>query len=347
VIFLDLGILLVIGAGTWWLTGIDNTVGGESKRDHHLTRALRCVGVVFLSAIFIGTLGQSGFGVIPVLIIVPLSIAIILRSSLAELGTHGFLGLVDPALYDHRAQDPHKVQRHQDAIAHLIHNGHRDAAIKLCEELKQSGEVDAVTLDHTLAFLGVKMADHKPAKPLAEAAHLREQGNFTQAETLLQSLLRKNPADDGAAMLLMRLYAQDLRQPSRAHAVLRALQEQPHVPASHLEFARRSIEEWSRPQPVAPKTTPLPQPLSVDDLLAQGSLGRVVELLELQIKARPDDFALQFKLAEVHAVHCKDLRRAEQIIGRLEQRSNASPEQIARARARLAEWRTGRERLQG
>ena len=341
-IFLKLGILLLLGAGTWWLTGVDNTVGGESKRDHHLTRAVRCVAVVFLSAIFIGALGQSGFAVIPVLIIVPLSIALVLRSSLAEVFTHGFLGLVDPALHDHRDLDPHQARRYQDAIAHLIHNGHRDEAIKLCEELKQSGEVDAVTLENTLEFLGVE-PQRAPAKPLARAGRLRAQGDFAGAEKLLKSLLLKNPADDGAAMMLMRLYAQDLRLPGRAQEVLRALQKQPHVPASHLEFARRSIAEWSRPQPVAPKAAHPPQPLSVDDLLAQGSLGTAVELLEAQIKARPDDFALQLKLAEVHAVHCKNVMRAEKLIGRLERASNASPQQIELARAKLEEWRAGRE----
>ena len=160
--------------------------------------------------------------------------------------THGFLGLVDPALYDHRELDPKKARRYQDAIAHLIHNGRRDDAIKLCEELKQSGEVDLGTLESTLEFLGVKQ-ERAPAKPLAEAARLRAQGDFAGAEHLLKSLLLKNPADDGAAMLLMRLYAQDLREPGRAHEVLRALQKQPHVPASHVEFARRSIDEWSRP----------------------------------------------------------------------------------------------------
>ena len=341
ILLFNIAVLAVVTWVTWWLTGKDNTVFGESKRDHHLTRALRCVGVVFLSAIFLGAL-ETGFFIIPVLMVVPLSIAIILRSSLAELGTHGFLGLVDPALYDHRGQDPHVVRRHQDAIAHLIHNGHHEQAIKLCEELKQTGQVDAVTLQHTLEYLGVKQTDNAPAKPLAEAARMRRQGNFAQAEKLLQSLLVKNPADPGAAMMLLRLYAQDLRQPSRAQALLRTLEKQPHLPASHLEFARRSIGEWSRPQPPAPPIAPPARPLALDDLLAQGSFGQAVELLESQIQAQPDDFTLQFKLAEVYAVHCKNLLRAEQIIGRLERRSNASPDQLAQARACLQEWRASR-----
>jgi tetratricopeptide (TPR) repeat protein len=340
-IFLNLGILVLIAFATWWLTGMDITVGGESKRDHHLTRAVRCVGVVFLSALFLGTLGESGYGAIPILIIAPVGIALILRSSIAELCTHGFLGLVDPALHDHRELDPHQARRYRDAIAHLIHNGHRDEAIKLCEELKLSGEVELATLEHMLEFLGVKQADHTPAKPLAEAASLRARGDFAGAEKLLKSLLLKNPADDGAALMLMRVYAQDLRQPGRALEVLSALQKQPHVPASHLEFARRSIAEWSRPQPAAPDQACAPQPRSVDELLAQGNLGTAVERLEEQLRTRPDDFELLLKLAEIHAVHCHNVMRAEKIIGRLERMSKASPQQIAQARAKLEEWRVG------
>ena len=340
--FLKLGILVLIAFGTWWLTGMDKTIGGESKRNHHLTRALRCVAVVVLSALFVGTLGQSGYGAIPILIIAPVGIALLLRSSIAELCTHGFLGLVDPALHDHREVDPHQARRYQDAIAHLIHNGHRDEAIKLCEELKLSGAVDLATLEHTLEFLGVAQ-QRVPAKPLAKAARLRAQGNFAGAEELLKSLLVKNPADDGAALVLMQLYAQDWRQPGRAHEVLRALQQQPHVPASHLEYARRSIDEWSRPQPVARETAPAPPPQSVDDLLAEGSLGTAVEMLEEQLKARPDAFKLQLKLAEIHAVYCKNVLRAEKIIARLERNSTSSPQQIAQARTKLAEWRAGGE----
>jgi len=102
-ILLNTGILLLLGAGTWWLTGIDKTAGGESKRDRRLTRPLRCVAVVSLSVILLRLLEDPlDYGDIPILIIVPLCIALVLRSSLAELFTHGFLGLLDPAFHDHR-----------------------------------------------------------------------------------------------------------------------------------------------------------------------------------------------------------------------------------------------------
>lgn len=96
-LILNIVVLLVIAAGAWWLTGNDKTAGGESKRDLHFTRALRCVAVVFLAAAFLWFIEQPnmGFAGIPFLIILPMSIAIVLRSSLSELFTHGLLHFME------------------------------------------------------------------------------------------------------------------------------------------------------------------------------------------------------------------------------------------------------------
>ena len=341
-ILFNIALLTGIALGTWLLTGRDKTFGGESKHSHHLTRAIRTIAVVFLSAAFIWFAEAPGFGYggIPILIILPMGIALVLRSSLSEVFTHGFLGMIDPALHDTREFDPKKARRYQDAIAHLIHNGRRDEAIKLCEELKQSGEVDLVTLENTLEFLGVKQ-DRAPAKPLGEAGRLRLGKKFDQAEQLLRSLLLKNPADEGAALMLMRLYAEDLHQPERALEVLRALEKQPHASRDHIEFARQSIGEWSRPKPPPiPASAIPPQAESVDEFLAQGSYGTAIEMLEGRINAQPEDFELQLKLAEVYAVHCKNLMRAEKIISQIERSAKFSPQQIATARAKFKEWHT-------
>lgn len=344
-IYLNLVILLLIGAGVWWLTGIDKTVSGEGKRDRHFFRALRCVAVVFLAWAFLWFIEQPdmGYGGIPFLIILPVSIALVLRSPLAEFFSGGFLRLLDPSLHDDRPLDPGKSRRYQDAIARLIQNGQRAEAIKLCEELKQSGEVDLVTLENTLEFLGVPQASAKTEPPLAQAARLRAQGKFAEAEQLLKSLLAKKPADSGAALLLLRLYAQDLRQPQKAHEFLRVWEKQPGASADHLEFARRSIAEWSRPQPQKSEPSAPPKPESVEELLAKGFYGSAVERLEAQAQSRPLDFDLRLKLAEVHAVHLKNLPRAEKIIRQMER--NFSPQQIESARTRLAEWHAAASRM--
>ena len=341
-ILLNITLLTGIALGAWWLTGRDKTFGGKSKHGHHLTRAIRTVIVVFLSAALLWFVEAPdfGYGGVPILIILPMCMALVLRSSLSEVFTQRiFLTMIDPALHDTREFDPKKARRYQDAIAHLIHNGRRDEAIKLCEELKISGEVDIVTLQNTLEFLGVKQ-DRGPApKPLLEAGRLRAQKKFAEAEQLLKALLLKNPADEGAAIMLMRIYGEDLHQAERAQEVLRALEKQPHVSPDHLAFARQSIGEWSRmkPPPIPASAMP-PQAESVDEFLEQGSVGPAIEMLEQEIKARPGDFELQLKLAEVYAVHCKNIQRAEKIIRQMELAGKFSPQQIATAQAKLKEW---------
>jgi hypothetical protein len=367
-VLINLVILAFIAAGTWWLTGKDLARGGESKRSHHLTRALRCVAVVFLSFVVLHLLeGPLSPADIPLLIIAPTGIAILLRSALSEIFAHGFLRFLDPQIHDHREFDPRQSQRHMDEIARLIQAGRREEAIKLCEALRESGEVtDLLALEHTLEFLGAKQAEGRRLSPLNLAASLRDEGKLPEAETLLLSLLKQKPADEGPALLLMRLYAEDLRQPERAYALLREFARQPHVSSAHVDYARHSIPEWANAgrsatnQPAAPiesvsvgraaavptePTKPAPFDLAeVDQLLTAGSLGSAVELLEAQIKTQPTDWKLQLKLAEVYAVHCHDMVRAQKITGRLEQNAAFTADHVAMVRAKLEEWQTTAKR---
>lgn len=333
---LNIGVLIIVTLVVWWLTGYDKNVSGESKRDRHLSRAIRSVAVVFLVALLLWFPG------VLTLLIAPISIALVLRSSLSEIFTHGLLGLLDPALHDRRELDLKQAQRYQDAIAHLIHTGRKEEAIQLCEELKKSGELDAGTLAMTLEFLGVKQERAALERPLNEAARLRTEGKLLKAEELLKSLLAKNPADGGAAMLLMRLYAGDRRQFSRAAEVLRALEKQKHVARAQIEFARRSLDEWSRPPPGKIQAALLPPPESVDELLAQRHFGSASERLEKDIRATPGDFELRLKLAEIYARHCDDLPGAGKVIRQLAAEKAFSAEQLAVAAGKLKEWRAAR-----
>jgi thioredoxin-like negative regulator of GroEL len=338
----NLAILAAIGLGTWWLTGYDKTASGESKRGHYLTRALRCMGVLFLSAILLllfNLPGLASFASLRVVIFVATCIGFILRSSISELFTHGVLQLMDPELHDTRPFDPKRTERYLDAIARLIQSGQREAAIELCNKLKQTGAVDLITIENTLDFLGVKPDRVPMTGSLLEAERLRTGNQFPEAERLLKSLLAKNPADAGAVLMLMRLYADDLRQSERAREVLRTFEQQPHAPPDLIKLARRSLAEWSHVQPPPlPESAQSRKPESVEELLAQGSFGGAVEFLEEKLKDRPADFELRLKLAEVYAVHCKNLFRAEKIVAQIVRFSDASSEQTALARAKLAEW---------
>jgi tetratricopeptide (TPR) repeat protein len=336
---LNLVVLAVVAAATWWLTGLDKNHAGESKRGHYFTRSLRTIAVVFLVAVMLALMAGGGAGGVPLLLIAPVGIALLLRSSVAEIFTQGILRLIDPGAHDHRPVDPHAAQRHRDAIAYLIHHGQTDAAIKLCEELKLSGELDAATLENTLEFLGVKPERTAVERPVNQAARLRMAGKLTEAEALLKKLLTQNPADAGAAMLLLRLYAEDLRQPDRAWELWHKLKQQARIPATHLEFARRSISEWSAPAKVKVATTAAASSESVNDLLAQGFLGSAIELLEAHIREQPTDLDLRLKLAEIHARRCSNLPRAEKLIRALASEKIFSLEQLEIAQAQLKEWR--------
>ena len=331
-IALNLIVLVAAGLFVWWLTGHDKNISGESKRDNYSYRVARTLGVVLLLALLLW------FPSPLTLLTVPVFIALLLRSCISEIGAHGFLGFLDPSLHDTREIDLNQKQRYQDTIAHLIHHHRRDEAIQLCEQLKKSGELDLATLESTLEFLGVK-PDHAPlVRPVNQAAQLRARGQFAEAEQLLKSLLVKNPADADAAMLLMRVYAGDLRQPGKASEVLRALEKQPHIAAAHIEFARRSIHEWSLGRMEKPATGDLPPPATVEELLAQGFIGSALERLDEQVKTQPGAFALRLQLAEIHATRCANLPRAQKLVRQIEVDPRFTPEQTAAARAKLKEW---------
>jgi tetratricopeptide (TPR) repeat protein len=327
--------LAAVGLFIWWLTGRDKSYSGESKQGRHFARILRALAVVFLLWLML-------VGGVVVLLFAPLAIALVLRSSISEICAGGFLRMVDPAFYDGRELDLKLPQRHRDNIAYLIHHGKRAEAIKLCEELKRSGELDETTLADALEFLGVKQNRVALERPLNRAARLRAEGNYLEAEQLLKSLLVKNPADTGAAMLLMRLYAGDFQQPSRAGEVLRVWESQKHVEPAQIEFARRSLDDWSRMKREEIQNFPSSAPESVDELLAQRHYGTAIERLEEAIRATPGDFALRLKLAEIHALYCDDLTAAGKVIRRLETEKIFNAEQLEMAAGELKKWREAR-----
>jgi hypothetical protein len=326
-ILLNLVALVLIGLVAWWLSGYDSQLTHENQKADRLRRGIRC-GVTLL-------LLEIIFWLPPTVIFLIVILAVIWAGCISELASHGFHRLIDPS--DKRVFDPARNLRELDAVASLIRNGKKAEAIQLCNVLKEAGEVDPIALELALAHLGVPQADAKKINPLTVASQLRRQGKFPEAELLLNSLLAENPRNVDAAMMLVRLYAQDLRRPAQAEEVLHALEQQPHIPASHIEFARRSIGEWSRPsrkqvEAVAP-------PESLDELLARGFFGTAIEILENKTQEQPLDFELRMKLAEVHALHCSNFQRAEKIIQQLQADPNFSPEQRQSAKAALREWR--------
>ena len=326
----------LVALAFWWLSGHDTKVTGENRSDDIIRRAIRCGLGLFLLAMLVALPGA-----VQSLVWMPLILALqalIWCGCLIELGARWFHRLVDPE--DKRTFDPDKNLRELDLVASLINQGRREDAIQLCQSLKESGDVNVLTLETLMEHLGVKSDPVRRTRPLVEAGRLRSQGKFPEAATLLRSLLAENPANMDAAMMLMRLQAGDLHQPDQAAAVLASLEKQPHVSPAYVEFARRSIAEWSAGKPRSEAAPP--QPESLEQLLAGGYWGSAIEILEQQVKEQPGDFEAQIKLAELYGRHCGDLPRAEKIVRRIETHPGFKPEQIQNARARFEEWRKSR-----
>ena len=316
----DIAILTFIAGAAWWLTGFGTTLTGQSARDHYVMRGLRCVLVLFFSIVIliVATAMPMGLGSLRLIMIAAAGIGWVLRSAISELSSRFFILLLDPGLKDAHRVDSKKTHRYRDAIAYLIHHGHRDEAIKLCEELKQSGEVDLITLENTLEYLGVKQTpppskrggtgvppDSVVARPTVQHPRLEPAHALRPRGTGLPPLLP--PVASGVAPDSTRT---EIHQTSKAG-------------------------EPGCPEPPAEEPFEL---AAVDALLAQGSLGLAVEKLEHQAVVRPDDFDVQLKLAEVYAVRLDNLIRAERIVRRLEHGAKFQPEQIALAQSKLKEW---------
>jgi thioredoxin-like negative regulator of GroEL len=303
-----------------------------------IRRGLRCgLTLVLVEAAFWGLwqyciYGDRMAGFLYVATTLPL--ALIWAGCISELYARGFTWLIDPE--DDRESDPDKLLRDLDAIANLVKHGHKEAAIKLCNELKKSGDASALAMETMLEHLGVPQEIQKP-KPLAEASRLRRQEKFTEAEFILKPLLLKKPVNVDAALMLIRLYAQEMRQPDKAMEVLRALEQQPYVSSSHVEFARGLIHEWSQEKPKPEKVEA--QPESIDELLAHRYFGTALEILEQKVAEQPQNFDLWLKFAEVYAVHCDNPDGAEKIVRKIEANPAFTSEQIQFAKTKLKEWR--------
>jgi tetratricopeptide (TPR) repeat protein len=338
----NLGVLAVTALLSWWLSGYDTRVTGERPREDIIRRAIRCGATLALVECGFWSLwtylqdGDRMMGFLYLTVIVP--IVLLWVGCVSEMLSRIFRWMIDPE--DFRESDPDKHIRDLDAIASLIRNGHTQTAIELCRRLKESGDANVLAMETLLEHLGVPQSRLREPKPIVKANRLREAGRFEETELLLKSLLKKNPADVDAAIMLMRLYVQDLHCGDKASEVLNLLEKEPHVSPDYIEFARRSIVEWSQPQrPPEPAEV---QPESVDELIARGFFGTAIEVLEEKIEKEPQDFDLWMKLAEAHGRYCGNPKRAEKIIKRMEKDFAFGPEQIQSAKTKLTEWRAAR-----
>ena len=234
-------LLSVTAALAWWLSGYHSKLTGESRREDLIHRIVRCGVTLVLAGILLWLPATPA--VLPILLVFAAAFFLLWRNCIGELSAHLFQKLIDPE--DKRQFDPKQSMRQLDLIGALVRNGKKGRGhpvVRIAQTLWRGGShhagIDAGTS-------GCPAGRREKTSPLTKAGQLRRQGKFNEAGLLLNSLLAENPRNVDAAMMLVRLHAQDLREPHKAHDVLRALEQQPHIPASHIEFARRSIVEWS------------------------------------------------------------------------------------------------------
>ena len=349
-------ILTATAALAWWLSGFDSALTGQDETADFKRRAVRVGITMLLMAVGASSL-LNGVGWLFVAIVLPLGI--IWAGCLSEVFSGGLHRLIDSP--DDREFNPKQLSRDLDKLAVLVQQGQNEEAIELCHRLMESGEASALAMETMLFQLCRQTFDGDwipTSPPLAEAHRLREQGRFPEAESRLNLLLKQEPGNLAAMLMLMRLYAGDLRRPGQTGALLQTVGRQPQVPQAFIQYARRSIDEWNGRVPPkekiaggiesllvdsqhakAPENAINPNKASIDELLANGHLATAIEILEAKIGGQPRDFELWMKLAEAHGVHCSDLRRATKIVEMMSANAAFSPEQIQLAKAKLEEWR--------
>ncbi len=346
--------LLVLGGAivvSWPLSGFDSRLTGNFQTDF-VRRAIRCgFTLVIVEVALYGIwrcwfLGDRSAGVVYLATLVPL--AMLWAGCISEAGAQSFLHMIDP--HDKRPYDRKAGLRELDAIGDLIRSGRKDEAIQLCRTLLQASPEHRTALELTLQHLGqpppLPQSD-KESRPLAEASRLRQAGKFIEAETILTSLLKKEPSNVDGTLMLIRLYGHDMRQPDKAARVFRSLEKEPHISPAYIEFARRSLMDWqNQPASATNAVSEEPMPESIDELIAKKYLGSAIDVLERQCEAEPRNFDALLKLAEVHGVHCGNIQLAEKTIRRIVTDPAFNITQREHAQSRLREWRK-QQRLPG
>ncbi len=125
-------------------------------------------------------------------------------------------------------------------------------------------------------------ADPVPVKneiPIARVMELRQTGQFKEAESLMLSLVEKEPHSPPVLTQLVRLYAEDFKQSDKAQRwIVRA---EKHLPAYYVDFLRNSLDDWikSEASPVIrPRDfTPAQQPAGKAQKLVLNSYAQPPE----------------------------------------------------------------------
>lgn len=329
----------------WWLSGYDSQVTGEDKAKDFTRRAIRCgISLVLLTMAAFG-----GFLTIPIAVI----LGIIWAGPGAEFISRQIHKLIDPE--DKREFDPKEMERRLDRLAQLVREGRNREAVVLCHELETERDASPLMLETAFLHLYQQVLETMERSIfLDEVRHFRALKQIGPAEQKLLDLLKQQPENWEATLLLARIYAQDLAQPNRARAVLQQAGKSV-LPSQFVKLALQSVDEWSEPainraEPAPAKGVPsraaeAPE-ISINELLKSGQLATAIEHLENALKEQPQDAEIWLKLAEAYAVYCADAGKAAKVIRQMEATSMFTAEEMQSVRASLKEWQMARRSQQ-
>lgn len=250
--------LLIVSAATlalsWWLSGFDARLIREDGKSSYGRRATRCAITLLLVVPAVFALIYRGIAGGWFFLAVTVPLGILWAGCVSELCASGFNRLVDPN--DDRQFDSKQLSRNLDQLALLIQAGRSEQAIQLSRLLTESGDVSVMALEALLfrTYIRILDFDHIRQHPvLAEADQLCTHGRLAEAESKLNSILRQQPGNATALLMLLRLYARDWQRPERAETLLQKIRRRGHAPPAFTEYARLAIDEWSGKTP--PKAT--------------------------------------------------------------------------------------------
>jgi hypothetical protein len=181
-----------------------------------------------------------------VLVAVSLPLAILWTGRLSELFAGLFHQLIDST--DHRNYQAPGSARELDRLAALVRAGQHQEAIELSANLLKSGHVSVLAMDAMLsrcyeqAFTEERLLG-SPA--LAEAALLCREGRALEAESRLRGLLRDDPQNLAAVLMLQWVCARGFPQSDKAATWLHTIEARRDLPPGFVGYARRRLREWS------------------------------------------------------------------------------------------------------
>lgn len=229
----------------WWLSSYDSQLTGDNAQADYMRRFIRCAITLVLMTLGVSACIDGGKfgGFVFLALVVPM--ALIWVGCASELLARGFHGLVDSS--GGSDFDPNKLTNDLDRLAALFEQGRNEEAIELSKRLITDGEASSLAMETMLFRLYDRVFSEErlmvyPA--LAEAHNLVEHGRVAEAEARLNLLLKQEPDNMAAAVMLLRLNCREERYPDKPLGLLADLESRARLAPFFGSYLRQRVREW-------------------------------------------------------------------------------------------------------